>query len=77
MDQIAKRVPIGSTASQADKALKECGLEYSLDKSNNTFVAIKRDTNNGVIQESRTVVIKLDGPDKVSSVEVKSRFTGP
>jgi hypothetical protein len=77
VDQLKTRVPIGSSIDAAEMAVKECGLEYSLDRSGRVLHGVKRGAKKGITQESRVVLIKFDDADKVSSVEVKAEFTGP
>ena len=77
VEQLEKRVPIGTPVDIAEKVVKECGLEYSLDKPGRVLHAVKRGRKKGVTEESRAVVIRFDESGRVSSVEVKPAFTGP
>jgi hypothetical protein len=61
----------------AETAVKECGLEYSIDRFKRVLNAVKRGQKGRMTQESRVVVIKFDELDKVSSLEVRPEFTAP
>jgi hypothetical protein len=66
----------GGIARRCRIAVKECGMEYSVDKDGKVLRAVKRGGKKGLTQESRVVVIKLDESNRVSAVEIKSEFTG-
>ncbi len=76
-DQLKNRVSIGTTLESAEAAVKECGMEYSTDASRKVLHAIKRGEKKGMTQENRVVVIEFDDTGRVSSIDVKTEFTGP
>lgn len=77
VDRLAARLPVGTSGSKAEQALKECGLEYSLDRQARVFHAVVRGRKEGLTREDRVVLIKLDSSENVTWVEVKTEFTGP
>jgi hypothetical protein len=42
VENLKTRVPIGASMDAAEAAVKECGLEYSLDRSGRVLHAVKR-----------------------------------
>jgi hypothetical protein len=76
VDHLAALIPPGTSATKAEQTLKECNLEYSIDKQERVFHAIKRGKANWLAREDRVVVVKLDSADSVTSVEIKREFTG-
>ena len=76
-ENLQTRISIGVSIDAAEAAVKECGLEYSLDRRGKVLHAIKRSKKKGITQESRVVVITFDQSDKVSSVIVTPQYTGP
>src|ERR1700745_439078 len=77
VDQLKTRVPIGAPVDIAEAAVKECGLEYSVDRPGRGLHAVKRGRKKGITQEDRVVEIRFDDSGRVSSVEIRSAFTGP
>lgn len=77
VEELRTRVPMGASLDAAESAVKECGMEYSVDKAGKVLRAVKRGGKKGLTQESRVVVIKLDESNRVSALEIKSEFTGP
>ena len=77
VDQLKTRVPIGTTLDAAEAAVRACGMESSTDASARILHAVRRGKKKGMTQENRLVVIKFDDAGKVSSIDVRSGFTGP
>jgi hypothetical protein len=76
-ENLKTSISIGASMDAAEAAVKDCGLEYSLDRSGKALHAIKRGEKKGLTQESRVVVIRFDQSDRVSSIDIKPEFTGP
>ena len=76
-ENLKTRITIGASMDDAEAAVKECGLEYSLDRSGKVLHAVKRGKKKGMTQESRVILITFDQSDKVSSIDVKPEYTGP
>jgi len=76
VEELKSHVPIGAKIADAETAAKSCGIDYSVDASSRTLSGISRGKAGGIVQESRSLIIKFDLVGNVSSVVVTKEFTG-
>lgn len=77
VEALKAHVPLGAKIADAETIVKRCGIEYSIDESSRHLRGISRGKPGGMVQESRSVIIKFDQAGNVSSVVVTKEFTGP
>ncbi len=74
---LTQRIRVGTSESDAEQVLDQCGFTHSFDQKMGIIYALKRGDKGGLVKQDWSAKIKLDEGRKVTSVDVEKVFTGP
>jgi hypothetical protein len=75
--KLAEKIQVGTSQSDAEQLLDQCGFTYSFDQRTSMIYALKRGDKGGIVRQDWSAKVKLDEGRKVASVNVEKVFTGP
>ena len=75
--KLSSKIPVGTSQSDAEHVLDQCGFNHSYDPKMHAIYAIRRGEKNILVKQDWSAELKLDEGGRIVSVKVEKVFTGP